>query len=161
LIALIRGINVGGTRKLPMSDLRAACASAGLGMVSTYIQSGNIVLDHADPPAAEIALEALIILRFGLKVPVVARTAEAWTALIAGCPYATEALEEPRNLHALICKRRPAAGAVDTLTARARDGEKIARCGDDLAIHFPNGVGTSHLSPTLIDRLADTSWMRR
>lgn len=156
LIALVCGINVGSTRKLPMADLRAACALAGLGTVATYIQSGNLVLEHVDAHAAELALEALIAAHFGLKVPVVARTAQAWDALIATCPFPREAREAPRNLHVLVCKRPPALGAADALLARARDGEKVALWGEDLAIHFTKGVGTSRLSPTLIDKLTNT-----
>lgn len=156
LIALIRGINVSSTRKLPMADLRAVCVSTGFGTVTTYIQSGNLVLETGDPPAAELALEALIRTHFGLNVPVIARTAHAWDALIAACPFPEEAREEPRKLHVLICKRPPAPGAVDALLARAQDGERVALCGDDLAIHFTHGAASSRLSPTLIDKLADT-----
>lgn len=156
LVALIRAINVGGTRKLPMAELRAACADAGLGKVDTYIQSGNLILDHDDPSAAEIALERLISTRFGLSVPVVARSATAWNRLIASCPFPAEAEAEPRKLHILVCKHPPPQNAVDALLARARDNEKIARWGDDLAIHFSSGVGTSRLLPALIDRLICT-----
>ena len=119
-------------------------------------KAGNLVLDHDDPPVAEIALEKLISTRFGLDVPVVARTATAWEALIATCPFPTEAEAEPRKLHVLVCKRQPSENAVGVLVERARDGEKIARWGDDIAIHFTNGVGTSRLLPTLIDRLICT-----
>lgn len=156
LIALIRGINVGSTRKLPMADLRGACADAGLGKVETYIQSGNLVLDHDDPPVVEVALEKLISTRFGLNVPVVARTARAWGALVATCPFSAEAEAEPRKVHVLVCKHHPPDNAVDLLVERARDGEKIARWGDEIAIHFTNGVGASSLLPALIDRLIRT-----
>ncbi len=153
VIALIRGINVGSTRKLPMADLRAACADAGLGPVATYIQSGNLVLEHDDPPAAERALEAVIAARFKLDVPVVARTAATWDALVSACPFPDLAEASPRSLHILVCKRPPAVDAVDALAGRARDGERIARWGKEIAIHFTNGAGTSRLSPVLIDRL--------
>ena len=153
LIALIRGINVGSTRKLPMADLRTACVDAGLGPVETYIQSGNLVLDHDDPRVAEQMLETVIFERFQLDVPVVARTATTWDALVSACPFPDLAEAEPRSLHILVCKRAPAADAVDALVERARDGERIARWGEEIAIHFTNGAGTSRLSPTLIDRL--------
>jgi uncharacterized protein (DUF1697 family) len=155
-IALIRGINVGSTRKVPMAELRAACAGAGLGKVETYIQSGNLIVDHDNPEAVEFALETLISARFGLDVPVIARSAMAWDALIASCPLPAEAEAEPRKLHLLACKHQPAEIAVEALLARARDDEKVARWGDDIAIYFTNGVGNSRLLPTLIDRLTCT-----
>jgi uncharacterized protein (DUF1697 family) len=154
LIALIRGINIGSTRKLPMADLRAACVEDGLGAVQTYIQSGNVVLEDGDPKTTEAALAALIRARFGLEVPVVARTAAQWDRLIATCPFPDEAGAAPKALHLLACQRPPKADAVEALRARARHGERIATWGDhDIAIHFTNGVADSKLTPTLIDRL--------
>ena len=44
-IALLRAINVGGTGKLPMSDLRSLCEKAGFRNVRTYIASGNVVAE--------------------------------------------------------------------------------------------------------------------
>jgi uncharacterized protein (DUF1697 family) len=153
LIALVRGINVGSTRKLPMADLRTACAETGLGEVQTYIQSGNLILDHADPAKAEAALEALIADRFGLDVPVIARTAAQWAELVATCPLPDEARDAPRALHLLLCKKPPAKDAIAALRDRAKHGETITRWGPEIAIHFTNGVADSKLAPTLIDRL--------
>ena len=47
-IALLRGVNVGGNRKLPMAELRATLATAGYGEVRTHLQSGNVILDSAN-----------------------------------------------------------------------------------------------------------------
>ena len=153
LIALIRGINVGSTRKLPMAELRAACAEAGLGNVATYIQSGNLVLDGADPAAIETRLEAIIRNRFGHDAPVVVRTAAAWDALIAACPFAAEAQDDPGRTVLLVSKRPPAQDAITALAERARHGERIAACGEAIAIYYPAGQADTKLSPTLIDRL--------
>lgn len=154
LIALIRGINVGSTRKLPMAELRAACAEAGLGAVKTYIQSGNVVLDHGKAADAEAALAKLIQARFGLDVPVVVRTATQWDRLIETCPFPDEAKAAPKLLHLLACKAPPKADAIEALRERARHGEKIAAWGShDIALHFTDGVADSKLAPTLIDRL--------
>ncbi len=153
LIALIRGINVGSTRKLPMAELRAACAEAGLGDVQTYIQSGNVVLDGDDAAAVETTLERLIADRFKLDVPVVVRTAAQWKALIEACPFPAEAEAAPKALHLLVCKKPPAQDAVEALLERAKHSEKIAAWEPEIAIHFGGGVADSKLTPTLIDRL--------
>ena len=58
-IALLRAVNVGGTGKLPMAELRAMCESAGFRDVRTYIASGNVVLRSASTAAqVKAALEA-------------------------------------------------------------------------------------------------------
>ena len=44
-IALLRAVNVSGTGKLPMADLKALCMAAGLLNVRTYIASGNVVFE--------------------------------------------------------------------------------------------------------------------
>lgn len=154
LIALIRGINVGSTRKLPMAELRAACAEEGLGAVKTYIQSGNVVLDHGHPAEVEAALARLIHARFKLDVPVIVRTAAQWGELIDTCPFPDEAEEAPKALHLLACQKPPAKDAVEALRERAKHGEMIAAWGvRDIAIHYGGGVADSKLAPTLIDRL--------
>ncbi|WP_454886766.1 DUF1697 domain-containing protein [Sphingomonas oryzagri] len=154
LIALIRGINVGSTRKLPMADLRTACAEEGLGEVKTYIQSGNVVFDEGSATEIETALARLIHTRFKLDVPVVVRTAAAWDELIAACPFPEEAKAAPRALHLVACQKVPAKDAVEALRGRAKHGEKIAAWGaHDIAIHFGGGVAESKLAPSLIDRL--------
>ena len=64
-VALIRGINVGGHRKLPMAELRALCTELGWRNVQTYIQSGNIVFQvQGDPVTIKSALEEAIKNRF-------------------------------------------------------------------------------------------------
>jgi uncharacterized protein (DUF1697 family) len=58
-IALLRAINVGGTGKLPMGDLRSLCERAGFWNVRTYIASGNVVAERDGSEAnAKAALEA-------------------------------------------------------------------------------------------------------
>jgi uncharacterized protein (DUF1697 family) len=78
-VALLRGINVGRTRKLPMVELREACGKLGWRNVTTYIQSGNLIFD-APGTAAELegALEQAIAARFALDVPVIIRNASEW-----------------------------------------------------------------------------------
>lgn len=77
-IALLRGVNVGGHRRLPMAELRSACAEAGFDAVRNYIQSGNLVLASADDTrATEARIEAAIHVRFGFAVDVVPKAAAA------------------------------------------------------------------------------------
>jgi uncharacterized protein (DUF1697 family) len=154
LIALIRGINVGPIRKLPMAELRSACAEEGLGEVRSYIQSGNLVLSHGDAKQIEATLTTLIHARFGLDVPVIVRTAAQWDKLIETCPFPKESRDAPKLLHLFTCKKPPRSDTVEALRERAKHGEKIAAWRDEIAIHFTNGVADSKLAPSLIDRLA-------
>jgi uncharacterized protein (DUF1697 family) len=154
LIALLRAVNVGG-RKLPMAELRALCGELGWEDVETYIQSGNLVFRATGKPEAlEAKLEKAIRERFGLDVPVIVRTAAQWAAYVAANPFAKAAEDEPNRLQLLVSKRPPDSGAAEKLMERARAGEVVEAAGEALWFHFPDGVGTSKLTPTLIDRAA-------
>ena len=80
-VALLRAVNVGGTGKLPMGELKAMCLDAGFISVETYIASGNVVLDSkAKPQAVKAELEARLLAYFGKPARVVVRTAEEMAA---------------------------------------------------------------------------------
>lgn len=149
MVALLRAVNVGG-RKLPMADLRALCAELGWRDVATYIQSGNIVFS-ADlaPRAAETALEEAIRRAFAFDAPAIVRAASRWAAYPPANPFPGE----PDNrVVMLLAKAPPLDGAVAAIQARARNGERVRAAGDAIWIHYPEGQGTSKLSPALIDR---------
>jgi uncharacterized protein (DUF1697 family) len=87
-IALLRGINVGGHKKVPMADLRAALADAGFEDVKTYVQSGNVALTAKERSPAKVGrrVEQAIEKAFGFDVAVVVRSREEIAALIEDDP---------------------------------------------------------------------------
>ena len=88
-VALLRGINVGGARGLPMIALRALFESAGALGVETLIQSGNVIFESDQNSGAGIvaAVGAAISHEFGFEAPIVLRSAGQWRTLIDGNPY--------------------------------------------------------------------------
>ncbi|HET9641047.1 MAG TPA: DUF1697 domain-containing protein [Allosphingosinicella sp.] len=154
LIALLRAVNVGG-RKLPMAELRALCAGLGWKDARTYIQSGNLVFTASGKAEAqEKKLEEAIKDRFGLDVPVIVRTAAQWAEYVAANPFPMVARDAPNRLQLLVSKRPPDPDAAPRLMERARAGEAVEAAGGALWFHFPEGVGTSKLTPALIDKAA-------
>jgi uncharacterized protein (DUF1697 family) len=153
-IALLRGINVTGHNKIPMPELRTLCEGLGWGAVQTYIQSGNLVF-HADgaPEALEAELERAITGRFGLTIPVIVRAAASWPGYVADNPFPEASDREPNLVMLALSKAAPKADAAERLRERAASGERIAQTGDAIWVHYPQGVGTSKLSPALFDRL--------
>ena len=91
-IVLLRGVNVGGANRLAMADLRALMGSLGHTSVSTYIQSGNIVLTSARSDRTLLAAEmcAGIEQAHGLSVSAVLRTPEELRAALATNPFTTQ-----------------------------------------------------------------------
>lgn len=157
-VALLRGINVGGNRRVPMAELKAAMTDAGFADVRSYVASGNLVFAGDEPAAsAEVLLEALIARRFGFAVDVLVRDAAAFVAHAAANPLAEAAAARPKALHLLLTKRPPAADCAAALAERARDGEIVRAAGGALWIDYAGGVARSKLTPALIDRLAGSA----
>ena len=154
LIALLRAVNVGG-RKLPMAELRALCARLGWADVETYIQSGNVVFTApGEAEAIEKTLEDAIGKAFRMDVPVMVRTLAHWSAYAESNPFPEAARDEPNRLQLLVSKRAPDPRAAEKLMERAQGGEAVKAAGGALWFHYPAGIGTSKLTPSLIDKSA-------
>jgi uncharacterized protein (DUF1697 family) len=153
-VALLRGINVGSARKLPIAELRALCSKRGLQRPETYIQSGNLIVDaEVDADEVRILLEREIQARFAFSVDVVVRAANAWRKYIDANPFADEDDVSPNKLHLYLSRDRLSSGAVRSLQQRVQAGERIRVAGAALWIDYgANGVAGSKLSPTVIDK---------
>jgi uncharacterized protein (DUF1697 family) len=154
-VALLRAVNVGG-RTLPMAALRELCeAELGWEKVQTYIQSGNIVFEaKGKAEALETALEKAIAAKFGFEAPAMIRTASEWHTLLAANPFPKESEAEPNRVFLALPKRSIAPGAANRIAAKAAAGERVEEAGGALWFHYPEGAGTSKLTPALIDRAA-------
>lgn len=153
-IALLRGINVGGNRRVPMADLRAALEALGLDAVQTYIVSGNVVFRsrRTDAVALTADIEAAIDRRFGFGVAVVLRTAAEMRAVLAGDPLPAGSAADPARRYAIFLSADPAPerlAAIDP--ADVAPDEFVA---SDRVIHawYRNGLQESKLAGRLTDR---------
>ena len=152
-VGLLRGINVGGHNKIPMSDLRSLCAEMEWEEVQSYIQSGNLVFSAAETTARlEVQLEDSIERHFGLQIPVIVRDAEKWLGYVNSNPFPEASLNEPNRVILALSKRSPDSDAVERLRDRADKGECLAQTGEVLWIYFRGGSARSKLSPTLLGR---------
>ena len=158
LVALLRGINVGGNKKLPMAELRDLATGLGYRHVETYIQSGNLLLvTNLAAGAVEAALEEAIESRFGFSVEVIVRTADQWERYAAGSPFADAEADRPNLLLIGLSKRPLTPGAVQTLRDYAKAGERIEALTDAVWIDFGTGIAASKLSPAVLDRTAGST----
>lgn len=87
-VALLRAVNVGGTGKLPMTELVAMCEAAGFEQVKTYIASGNVVFTSEKSEAAvKTALEEAMHAYAGKAVGVMVRAATEMAAVAKANPF--------------------------------------------------------------------------
>lgn len=109
-IAILRGINVGGRRKILMKDLKALVEGLGLTEVATYIQSGNVFF-HAPPSLTNTAIADLIAAsiqaNYGFEVPVIVRSSEEIKQAIQNNPFLQQAGVEINQLHLTFLKEAP------------------------------------------------------
>ena len=147
-IAMLRAVNVGGTGKLPMADLRALCERIGFTDVRTYIQSGNVVFSSGlSAASAKAKLEKALAARLGKPCRVLIRSAGELVRVLAANPY-PEA--EPNRLLILFLDAAPAKSAIRGWKIPGR--ERLALEGRELYVHFPDGQGKSKLKVPFADQ---------
>ena len=153
-IAVLRAINVGGTGKLPMKDLKSACEDAGLLKVSTYIASGNLAFDHDGPAeAAKDIVAGILRDRFGLtRNHTIIRTPEALAEAIGANPFADAAEERPNRLLLHFLDGVPPEGAAEALAAWTGT-ERLHLSGDHLYADYPDGIADSKLTTPVLERM--------
>jgi len=140
-VALLRAVNVGGTGKLPMAQLKAMCEAAGFQSVRTYIASGNVVFRSKKTEAqVKAALEAALAAYAGKPVGVVVRTAAEMTAVLRGNPF----LKMPENRTvAFFLDGPPVADALRTISNQTT--EEIRLGLREIYAYYPDGMGNSKL----------------
>src|SRR5690606_9735258 len=142
-VALLRGINVGGARKVAMADLRAATEAAGFSKVQTLVASGNLVLES--PKLTGAALEAKLEdeakARLGLDTCFLVRSGRGWDALIAAIPVRAGAAAAPSRFAVVVLRDDATPAALQGLEKLAAAGERIFAGRRCLYIAFPDGMG--------------------
>jgi len=143
-VALLRAVNVGGTGKLPMSDLKTFCEELRFGSVRTYIASGNVVFESRKSEAAiKAALEKRLEAFAGKPVGALVRTAAEMAQVLADNPFPKAA---PNRTMAVFLDRAPPADALAGI--RGQRDEEIRLGRREIYIHYGQGMGSSKLIVT-------------
>lgn len=153
VIVLLRAVNVGGTSRVPMADLRALLGERGYLDVKTYIQSGNIVATAPgarDDAAIAAEIEAAIAERMGVTTRAIVRTREELEAALAIYPYLDH---HPKLAHILFFDRDPDPDGVAALQERDFGEDEWTIAGRDLFVRYREGIHTSKLVNAAIERL--------
>ncbi|MFE5806525.1 DUF1697 domain-containing protein [Streptomyces sp. NPDC056491] len=148
--ALLRGINVGGNKKVPMAELRTVLEGLGHGDVQTYLQSGNAVFSSAqqDPAVLGRELEAAIEGHFGFRVACLVMDGAYLRAVAEACPFPAAELEG-KQLHATFWSEQPGQERFAALDEASFLPEEY-RLGDRvLYLYVPDGLGRSKLAEAL------------
>ncbi|KZD21570.1 DUF1697 domain-containing protein [Tardiphaga robiniae] len=140
-VALLRAVNVGGTGKLPMTELKAMCEDAGFADVKTYIASGNVVFtSKASENAVKAALDKRLLAYAGKPVGVLVRTAAEMAAVLKGNPFPKAA---PNRMVAIFLDRALPKDVLDGVSGQK--DEEMALGKREIYVHYGQGMGTSKL----------------
>jgi len=152
-IALLRAINVGGTAKVAMSDLREFVAALGFADVRTLLQTGNIVFGggRRTGSAIEKRLETEAAKRLDLETDFFVRTAKEWDTIVAENPFRAEARRDPSHLVVMFLKSAPDKQAVEALRGAVVGREVVAVAGRQAYLVYPDGIGRSRLTNRVIE----------
>lgn len=148
--ALLRGINVGGSRKVPMADLRTLMEGLGHSGVRSYLQSGQAVFtaDHGDEESLAAELTGAIEKRFGFAVDVIVRDHAYLKDVADNCPFPAAELEA-KQLHVTYFSAPVDADRFAEIDQAAYLPEEF-RLGDRaLYLYVPDGLGRSKLAEHL------------
>ncbi len=140
-VALLRAVNVGGTGKLPMGDLKQMCETLGFGSVRTYIASGNVIFTSRKSEAAvKTALQSRLETYAGRPVGVLVRSAAEMKAVLTDNPFP----KAPANRTvAVFLDHSPPADALAAV--RGRKDEQIGLGRREIYIHYGDGMAKSKL----------------
>lgn len=148
-VVLLRGINLGAHKRIPMPELRELLSGAGFGEVRTLLASGNVVLD-TDLPLDELTgrCEQLIEERFGFPVPVITRTRDELAEVASANPLGPVA-HDPKRYLVTFASAAPPGEVVSRLEGLAAPEERVLAIGRELYSWHPDGVGRSKLWSTM------------
>lgn len=138
-IVLFRGINVGGNNKLPMKLLVPLLENNGFTNVSSYIQSGNIILDSINNPT--LTIKTLILKDFNLSLSIIALAVEDFINIRVNNPYSSH---DGKLVHCYICKSKPILNSA-YISKYKSENEEVTLIHHTLYLYAPNGIGCSKL----------------
>lgn len=144
---LLRGVNVGGHRRVPMAQLREVAAGLGHADVATHLNSGNLLLtSDADESRLATELGAALQDRFGFTVDLVLRSAEELRSVLAANPYPEG---DPKQVQVVFLSGPVTSGALQRMAELATDSERFQLAPRHVYVDFAGGLARSRLAAGL------------
>lgn len=154
VISLLRGINVGGNKKIKMEALRDLYQSLGFLNPVTHIQSGNVIFGAKakDLTGLDKRIGNAIGQSLGVRCEIILRSASDLRDVIAKNPFAARPEVPPNKLLVTFLATHPAPEALDNIRRLPCHPDELLLIGRELYCYFPNGAGRATLPPSAIDK---------
>lgn len=150
-VAFLRGINVGGHKKIKMNDVQHLFMGLGYDNVSTYLQTGNVIFTAPVAPPSVAAIEARIIRDLNVATHVVLRTSADLAKIIAQSPFLDETID-PATLYVTLLATKPKSDGVAPLAVPVHESDRLWIFEREVYLHCPNGYGRTPLNNTFLEK---------
>lgn len=148
-ISILRGINVGGHKKILMPDLKTLYETLEFKEVFTYIQSGNVVFKRNDKLSDRelaIKIEAAIEKKYDFKVPVIIRSLIELEKIISSNPFVKEKNISIEKLHVIFLSQAPIENNIKSMENIDFSPDRFLIKGKEVFLHIPESYGKTKLS---------------
>ncbi|HTZ81566.1 MAG TPA: DUF1697 domain-containing protein [Candidatus Acidoferrales bacterium] len=156
LLSMLRGVNVGPHNRIKMDELRALYESLKFEDPRTYVQSGNVIFRTKEKSSPKLAkkIQDAIGKKFGCRPEVILRTAEEMRRAIVASPFAKRMDKdiEPSKLLVTFLAAEPSKEALAAIEGLKSHPEEIHLKGREMYVYFPNGIGTSKLPWSQVEK---------
>ncbi len=153
-IGLLRGINVGGHKKIKMADLKKMLNDLNFSDVQTYIQSGNIVFKTADVNKEELEskIKKEIIKTFGFDVPVLVKSREEIVSIVERNLFLKDENLEPSMLYFAMLQRMPSDDVIQQFKEIHFDNEVFSMGNHVVYLAYKLGAGKAKCNNNFIEK---------
>ncbi len=148
-IALLRGINVGGHKKILMSDLKLLFEALGFENVTTYIQSGNVVFSSENKVDFADKISKAIESKYGFIVPVLVKKATELNEIVSKSPFLDEKLEKS---YFILLQDKPLTENIEIAAAFSHPNEEFHIIEDCVYIYYSEGAGKAKMGNNFFEK---------
>jgi uncharacterized protein (DUF1697 family) len=154
-IALLKGINVGGHKKVPMADLRELLTKSGFENVQTYIQSGNVILQSSksDISVIEKNIQESIMDHFGFEISVLVKTRSDLKRIFNDSPFSEE---KKKASYFMLLRNTPEDDLVKVASEKVYEGEEYKILKDCIYFFCEKGFGQAKFNANFFERKLKT-----
>lgn len=152
-IALLKGINVGGHKKVPMATLRKLLSKAGLKNVKTYIQSGNVIFQYSQKNKVEELIQQEIKSYFGFDVSVLIKTRADLKRVFDACPFSEE---KKKTSYFTLLHNTPSKALAKTASEKVYEDEEYKIINDCIYFYCATGYGQAKFNLNYFEKKLST-----
>jgi uncharacterized protein (DUF1697 family) len=154
-IALLRGINVSGQKKIRMADLKEHLEELGWHGIRTYIQSGNIIFQSKDenPGQMASAIRDKLKDKYGFEVPTLVMVPEELKHIIQSNPFMRDPGAAGNRLYVTFLFSPPGIDLASELQVHNKPNEQFVLKDKVVFLYYPDGYGRAMMNNNAFEKV--------